>query len=244
MQPYKIPADQYAGYQESVHHRALAERGDLSAPTCTTCHGNHGAAPPGVQSVEFVCANCHVFQAQLFDASPHKAAFAALEVGACVTCHSNHRVRSPSDLMLGTGPQSACVQCHVEGDSGHTAATAFQRRLGDLQTAITGSGELLERAEQYGMEVSEAKLEQAQARDAITKARVTIHSFSLPRVEEDVKAGLKLAEKTRQAGLLALAERDFRRKGLGVSLLTIVLVVIALRLYIRKIESGDSQESE
>jgi hypothetical protein len=93
------------------------------------------------------------------------------------------------------------------------------------------------------MEVSEAKLEQAQARDAITKARVTIHSFSLPRVEDDVKAGLKLAEKTKQAGLLALAERDFRRKGLGVSLLTIVIVVIALRLCIRKIESGDDQET-
>lgn len=244
MQSYKIPTNQFAGYKESVHHRALAERGDLSAPTCTTCHGNHGAAPPGVQSVEFVCSNCHVFQAQLFDASPHKAAFAALEVAACVTCHSNHRVLPPSDVMLGAGPQSACVQCHVEGDAGHTAALAFQGRISDLQKAIVHSDELLERAEQYGMEVSEAKLEQAQARDAITKARVTIHSFSLPRVEEDIKAGLKLAEKTQQAGMQALAERDYRRKGLGVSLLTIVIVVIALRLYIRKIESGDAQETE
>ena len=50
-------------------------RGDLSAPTCTTCHGNHGATPPGFASVANVCSTCHVFQAQLFDSSPHKEAF-------------------------------------------------------------------------------------------------------------------------------------------------------------------------
>ena len=243
MQVYKIPTDQYAGYKESVHHRALAVRGDLSAPTCTTCHGNHGAAPPGVAAVEFVCANCHVFQAQLFDSSPHKAAFSALGVPACVTCHSNHRVVAPGDAMLGAGAQSACTQCHVEGDGGHTAAVTFQRRLGDLQNAIVRSGEVLQRAEQYGMEVSEAKLEQAQARDALTKARVTIHSFQLARVEDDVRAGLKIADKTYRAGLLALQERDFRRKGLGVSLLAILVVLIALWLYIHQIESGDRKGS-
>jgi len=244
MQAYKIPTNQHAGYQESVHHRALTVRGDLSAPTCTTCHGNHGAAPPGVQSVEFVCSNCHVFQAQLFDSSPHKAAFAALEVPACVTCHGNHRVLAPGDAMLGSVPQSPCVQCHVAGDAGQSAAVTFVSRLGELQNAIVRSDELLDRAERYGMEVSEARLEQAQARDALTKARVTIHSFSLPRVEEDIQAGLKLAEKTQQAGVHALKERDFRRKGLGISLLAILVVVIALRLYIRHIESGDAKETE
>src|SRR5713226_5039043 len=42
---YAIPMDQFAQYNTSVHHEAMVVRGDLSAPTCTTCHGNHGAAP-------------------------------------------------------------------------------------------------------------------------------------------------------------------------------------------------------
>src|SRR3954469_20838606 len=54
MKPYGIPTDQAAGYNVSVHHEALTVRGDMSAPTCVTCHGNHGAAPPGVSSVENV----------------------------------------------------------------------------------------------------------------------------------------------------------------------------------------------
>lgn len=46
MKPYKIPTDQFGGYSASVHQEAMTVRGDLSAPTCTSCHGNHGAAPP------------------------------------------------------------------------------------------------------------------------------------------------------------------------------------------------------
>src|ERR1041384_7524452 len=91
MKPYGIKTDQFAGYSASVHHDALAVRGDLSAPTCTTCHGNHGAAPPGVASVENVCSTCHALQAQLFDTSKHKAAFASAGMPGCVPCHSNHR---------------------------------------------------------------------------------------------------------------------------------------------------------
>src|SRR2546426_5596335 len=36
-------SNQFAGYSKSVHHDAMVVRGDLSAPTCTTCHGKHGA---------------------------------------------------------------------------------------------------------------------------------------------------------------------------------------------------------
>ena len=238
MKEYKIPTDQFAGYSASVHHAAMVERGDLSAPTCTTCHGNHGAAPPGVSSVENVCSTCHVFQAQLFDQSPHKAAFAAASLPSCVTCHSNHRISHPSDAFLGTGPQSICSNCHSPGDAGLAAAVQMQQELGKLEVAIARSDELLDRAESSGMEVSQAKMDEAQARDALTKARVTVHTFQPRRVQADVQPGLQIAEKNLQAGEQALKERDYRRMGLGISLLAIVLALTGLRLYIRQIESS------
>lgn len=236
MKPYNIPTDQFAGYSVSVHHEAMVTRGDLSAPTCTTCHGNHGAAPPGVASVENVCANCHVFQAQLFDASPHKAAFAAAKMPGCVTCHSNHRIHHPSDAMLGTGPQSVCTNCHAEGDAGFQAAAITQAKLSGLEAAIEDTDQVLDRAERSGMDVSAAKLSQTQARDALTKARVSIHSVTVERIMQDVQAGSKLAEQNLAAGIQALADRDFRRWGLGVSLIVILLTIAGLWLYIRELE--------
>ena len=237
MQAYPIKHDQFAGYSSSVHHDALAVRGDLSAPTCTTCHGNHGAAPPGVASVTNVCSTCHVFQAQLFDTSPHKAAFAAAGLPGCVTCHSNHRITHPSDAMVGTGPQAVCTQCHSQGDAGFAVAGKIQQQFAALQNAIVKSDEVLTRAEQSGMEVSQAQLDLTSARDQLTKARVTLHSFTLAKIDADVKVGQETAEKTRQAGEKALRERDYRRAGLGISLLTIVAMLIGLKLYISRIES-------
>ncbi|MBI1739454.1 MAG: cytochrome c3 family protein [Acidobacteriales bacterium] len=240
MKGYSIPTDQYAGYSASVHHEALAVRGDLSAPTCTTCHGNHGAAPPGVGTVQNVCATCHVFQAQLFEKSPHKAAFQAASLPGCVTCHSNHRIAHPTDALLGTGAQSVCTNCHTSGDAGYEVADQFQQQIAHFETAVSNSDEILNRAESDGMEVSQPRLEQDQARDALTKARVTVHSFNMVRLQADILAGLKITDKTYQDGKAALSERDYRRKGLGISVFFIVVVLIGLRLYIRRIERGQS----
>ncbi|MGZ4818476.1 MAG: cytochrome c3 family protein [Terriglobales bacterium] len=237
MQSYPIKHDQFAGYSASVHHEALTVRGDLSAPTCTTCHGNHGAAPPGVASVTNVCATCHVFQAQLFESSPHKAAFSAAGLPGCVTCHSNHRISHPTDAMVGTGPQAVCTSCHTQGDAGFAAAANIQKQFLDLQTAIGKSEEVLTHAERGGMEVSQAQLELTSARDQLTKARVTLHSFTPAKIDVDIKAGQETATKTRLAGEKALRERDYRRAGLGVSLLTILAMLIGLKLYIGEIET-------
>ncbi len=236
MKGYPIPTDQLSSYNGSVHHEALAVRGDLSAPTCTTCHGNHGAAPPGVGTVQNVCSTCHVFQAQLFEASAHKAAFQAASLPGCVACHGNHSVKHPSDAMLGTGPQSVCTNCHTSGDAGFQVAGEMHQKLTSLDASIQSADQLLAHAESSGMEVSQARLEQDQARDSLTKARVTIHSSQMERVERDVQAGMKTAAKTYQEGKDALAERDYRRVGLGFSLLTIVVVLAGLGLMIRKIE--------
>jgi len=242
MKEYKIPTNQFAEYNKSVHHEALTVRGDLSAPTCVTCHGNHGATPPGATSVAAVCSTCHVFQAQLFDASPHKAAFTSAGLPGCVTCHSNHGILHPTDSLIGTDDKAVCGQCHTEGDPGFVAANNIRDQLAQLAAAIDRSDQILSKAERSGMEVSEAKLDLVQARDTLTKARVTIHSANVERVQQDIKPGMAAAAKNYEAGKEALKERNYRRFGLGISLIAIAIVLIGLKLYLKQIESG--QESQ
>ncbi len=183
-----------------------------------------------------VCSTCHVFQAQLFDKSPHKAAFDAAGLPGCVTCHSNHHIKRPTDEMISTSATAVCTNCHAQGDQGYKAAENIHGQLGGLEQQVEASRALLERAASSGMEVSQAQLDLAQANDMLTKARVSIHSFSPAKVQEDIKAGAAIAQKTHAAGEEALAERDFRRKGLGVSLLAILLVVAGFAFYIKEIE--------
>jgi hypothetical protein len=139
--------------------------------------------------------------------------------------------------MLGTGPDAVCMRCHTPGSACDQARADLQNSLTRLDEAVKGADQVLGVAESSGMEVSEARLEQDQARDSLTKARVTIHSFRTDLVDQDIQSGLKIAAKNLQAGKDALRERNYRRMGLGVSVLAILIVLLGLRLYIWQIEA-------
>lgn len=235
MAKYKIPTNQLEEYYRSVHWNALKNQGDLSAPTCASCHGNHGATPPGVDSVALVCGTCHVVMENLFKESPHQPVFESMGVAGCVVCHNNHAVFKPSTKML-AGAGSVCAQCHDTSSAGWAAATGMSSAITRLASSLQRSEDILNRAASSGMEVSEALLRQHDATQALVKARVAVHSFRTAAVNEPVEEGLKITASTYQAGVNALKERDRRRMGLGISLVTIVITLLGLRLAVRSLE--------
>jgi predicted CXXCH cytochrome family protein len=237
MRGFGIPSDQFAKYKTSVHAKALYEKQDLSAPTCNDCHGNHGATPPGIASVANVCGQCHARQAELFQTSPHKAAFDQKQLAECITCHSNHAIAKPGDQMIGTQQGALCINCHTNGDKGFVAAGRMRSQIDGLIASIDKSTEILNRAERDGMEVSRPKFEMKEATDALTHARVLIHSSSTAEVDKVVAPGLAASVRGYQAGLAALAEWSFRRKGLAVSLVFILFLAGLVYLKLRQIES-------
>jgi len=236
MRGFGIPSDQFDKYKTSVHAKALYEKQDLSAPTCNDCHGNHGATPPGIASVANVCGQCHARQAELFQTSPHKAAFDQRQLGECITCHSNHAIAKPGDQMIGTNDGALCIKCHTSGDKGFVAAGSMRSLIDELIASIGKSTDILNQAERAGMEVSRPKFEMKEATDALTHARVLIHSSSTAEVDSVVAPGLAASVKGYQAGLGALAERSFRRKGLAVSLVFILFLAALVYLKVREIE--------
>ena len=148
-----LPTSQFADYQKSVHYAALTKGNDLSAPTCNDCHGNHGAAPPGVGAVANVCGTCHAVFATKFQTSVHAQIFDK----GCVECHSNHTVLKPSDDMLGSSGNAVCATCHSGADdNGAVAADRMRRGIEALKLGIGRSGELIARVSNAGIEMSNA----------------------------------------------------------------------------------------
>ncbi len=229
-----LPTSQLVDYQKSVHYAALTTGNDFSAPTCNDCHGNHGAAPPGVGSVANVCGTCHAVFAQKFETSVHAQIF---ERG-CVECHANHAVLKPSDEMLSTAPGAVCATCH-EGpdDNGVKGAAAMRRAIERLKTALDGSNAAVSRLGNAGMEVGSQELSLAEARTHLTLARTELHTFDPPKVDAIIEGGLKLVADVDSAGDAAAAELAYRRRGLALSLGAILLFVGALALKIRRLEA-------
>jgi len=136
MAKYGIPTDQYARWRVSVHAKAVLDKGDVAAPTCNDCHGNHGATPPGVEAISFVCGRCHAREAELFRKSPKyeawtkhnemmngmscetchadgkRANIKVTHFSECITCHENHGVVRPTIALLGNLPETPCAFCH------------------------------------------------------------------------------------------------------------------------------------
>jgi predicted CXXCH cytochrome family protein len=236
MAKYGIPTSQFDDYRTSVHWNALKIRGDLSAPNCASCHGNHGAKPPEVESVAAVCGNCHVLFVQLYQKSVHEPIFSgASGGGGCIVCHSNHKIHQPSTAML-AGSQAVCAQCHDAGTPGANAAALMAGWLDGLDSALKRSESTLSLADRYGMEVSEAQVKLGDGRENLVKARLALHSFQIDEMRKPVETGMAIASETLSAGEKALHEKDFRRIGLAVSVVFIGITIIGIRLLIRRIE--------
>jgi hypothetical protein len=86
------------------------------------------------------------------------------------------------------------------------------------------------------MEVSRPKFDLREAIDGVTHARVLIHTSSTAEVDKVVAPAVGVAAKTYQAGVAALAELNFRRKGLVVSLAFIMFLAVLVYLKLREIE--------
>jgi len=236
MQGTKIATDVVDKYKQSVHYEALTRKGDLSAPTCNVCHGNHGATPPGVDSVANVCGTCHSLTAEFFNQSPHKKAFAAMGLVPCVTCHNNHDVMKPNDTLVGTDEKAVCVNCHDPASAGYQKAAAIRASLDELRGAVQRATAILERAEHAGMEVSQPKFELRGAWDALLKTRATVHQFDPAPIQKLSEEGVQIAGKTYEKGVKAMDDLRFRHRGLWVSVGIILVALAGLVLKIREID--------
>jgi predicted CXXCH cytochrome family protein len=236
MKGYKVATDVVGKYKKSVHYEALTKKGDLSAPTCNICHGNHGATPPGLDSVANVCGTCHGLTAEYFGQSPHKKAFAAMGLAPCVTCHSNHDVEKPSDTMVGSDDKAVCVNCHDGKSKGYQSAAGIRASLDELRGAVQRAGAILEQAEKAGMEVSLAKFELRGANDNLLKTRAAVHRFDPGVIKKLSDDGVQTAKKMYAKGEQALKDLRFRHRGLWISVGIILVAIAGLVLKIREID--------
>jgi predicted CXXCH cytochrome family protein len=237
MKAYKIPTDQLGEYKQSVHAQALYEKKDLSAPACNSCHGNHGAAPPDVKSIAFVCRQCHPSAGELFSKSPHKKAFDEMGFSECDACHGKHKILRPTDDMLGTGGGAVCVQCHEPGSKPFVAAGRMKELLAGFGSEIEANQSLLDRAERKGVEVSDPKYRLQEIHTLLVSVRNLTHALDLADIEQKVGEGKSLLVGVRASGEAALREAKLRRTGLVVATVLLILFAFAFYLKIRQMKN-------
>jgi predicted CXXCH cytochrome family protein len=239
MTPFGRETMVYADWSASVHATALLKRGDTSAPTCSTCHGSHGATPPGITEVANVCSQCHVREAEFFRESPKKQIFDDIGQPECLVCHSNHRILHPEESWVGLSDPAVCAMCHDSSTKGSDTIVEFGKQFEQLASAITSADAVLTRAQHAGMLVDDGREALKEAAEHRVNAHVLLHRFSAPPLVEVTEQGIAAARRAEASGNSAMQEIRYRRTGLAVATLLIVGFLITLGFKIRSLPADE-----
>jgi predicted CXXCH cytochrome family protein len=243
MAEYGIPTNQEKLYRSSVHGIALFSKNDLSAPVCNDCHGNHGAAPPGANSLSAVCGMCHAIEADLFLASPHFKAFADQGLPMCETCHGNHGITPPTYALIGLNEGQICANCHSTGED-----TKAPEQIDQMSTdfkALTASSDtarnLVTEAGTKGMMITDIEFSLKEINQILIHMRSAVHSFAADSLTLQTKNGLEKSTVVQKAAADLIHEYYFRRWGLGISSCLITLFALGLYLKIRSLDKTQAK---
>lgn len=231
-----LPTDQFEKYAQSVHGKALLEDQDIGAPACNDCHGNHGAVPPEVSSIDQVCGTCHINNQQYFSITRMAEEFAANEMHACAECHNYHDIQKTNDDMIGIHDSSVCMNCHGEGDKGYEASEKIYNHLKQSVTIYDSALVRQKEVQRIGMDDVEIEFVLQEANQNLIQARTLVHTFDPEKVGEKTNVGIAKANEALQMAANEIKDHRTRRMGFGMATFFITILVIALWLKIRDIE--------
>ncbi len=241
MAPYGIPTNQYDLYRQSVHGHALLDAQDFRAPNCATCHGTHGAAPPGFQEVANVCGSCHTATQNHYLKGPHASAGDAGP--KCVTCHGRYDVSDPSEALFIGSEARHCGSCHAPDTPGGQVAQSLYNSVTAAATAYEEAEAALVAARSVGMLVAPMESQLHEANTDLVTARAAQHTLDTTLISDKTNAAIDIAEAVKADAQAAIDASIFRRRAMVVAVIAIALVVVALYLLKleldRKLEAGD-----
>jgi predicted CXXCH cytochrome family protein len=170
-------ADAYREYMSSVHAKELFDKGNLRAPTCVSCHGIHGAAPPQLGDVDKICGQCHTAERRYFMAGPHSSRLAGST--ECTSCHLHHATTAAKPERLASG----CTDCHdaksKQAALGKALWTEYQSAAAEIDKAVA----LVAKADAVPIATEDYRARIEDARTYLREAMPAAHA-----VQEDVVA--------------------------------------------------------
>lgn len=185
----------YEQYQKGIHGQRLLEDGIEGSPSCVTCHGSHGAKPPGMARVPTLCGKCHAQVQEHFLRGPH--AGLAAEAG-CVACHGNHAIETTSVDML-SPEKSTCNECHEGEEKPALVAREILTSIRRFEEDYEAASKLLQETRAQGLLVEDEESFLRDAHRSRAQLMDQVHALDVGLVKETVERGQALLANIRGA---------------------------------------------
>jgi len=221
------PTDIFETYKDSVHGKALFEKGDTSVANCVSCHGSHGAVPPGVRELSATCGKCHVNEKKFFNESIHASLVGQDQFSECIACHGYHGVQPVrSSLYIET-----CSSCHKAGTPAATQGKLFYKAFEDSDTRLRGAVDLVHAAGMQGVFVEEEMAKLEEVKTEVLRMAPEQHTLSLKKLESYQQ---RINAATQQiTERIERKKRDLQRRKWFLIPLWIFVITMAMALWIK-----------
>ena len=233
MKPYNIPINQDDLYKKSVHGIALLQKQDPRAPSCATCHGTHGAAPPGLTEVANVCGSCHSATQDYYLKSKHAGTMPGTP--KCATCHDYHGVMPSSEAMFTGTSTRDCGTCHPPASPQAATVKQLYDAITASATAYDAATVAIKRAAGTGLIVAPEEAKLAESKTSLITARAVQHTLKLDLVKEKTTKATDTAKAVQADAEKAISESIVRRQAMIIVLGIIALAIGSLYMIRREL---------
>lgn len=222
-------------YLRSRHYQALME-GRVRAPSCATCHQDHGAVRPRGAAPLALCGHCHVRERELLAASPHGDSRSLATMNACAGCHEVHGKEMRRE------PEALCPQCHQEPEI-QAEGRWWTREIQREEAAWVAFEEELDRAEGAGVEVIPLRT-RLKVRDALlAQAYAAVHTLSRDSLQRILARSQALRHDLEEALRELETHRAERKLFVGVFWFFVLVTAGVARLRIRALQKGRERDA-
>ena len=234
MAPYHIPTNQYDLYRQSVHGIALLENQDFRAPNCATCHGTHGAAPPGFEEVANVCGSCHSATQDYYLTSGHSGG--GDDAPKCVTCHGRYDVGKPSEAMFQGVEPRHCGSCHAPDTPEGQVAQSMYDSIDTAAQAYADAEAAVQAASDVGMLVAEQEALLQKANTNLVTARAAQHTLDAEQAAKLSGQAKEAADQAKAGAEAAVEATVMRRRAMIIAIAAIAITIVALYMLKRVLD--------
>ncbi len=178
-----------AEFARSTHARALMTHGGEGAPTCTTCHGVHGADVPEAGEVDKMCGSCHAAERTAFLAGPHADALHGKDREACSACHGGHQSHEPGDDVS----PAQCASCHAPMSKGALLGRRIGREWASARAELKRAEAVVAKASAVPLNTEDHEERLAEVREHLSEARTALHAASWEGAYEPLRQARTVA---------------------------------------------------
>jgi hypothetical protein len=214
-------------FKQSVHGWALLRDRSRGAPSCSDCHGSHGAAPPGVADVDQICGHCHRNTRDEYRRSAH---FRSGKV-QCTTCHGAHATAKSGPWLYRGEEEGRCGSCHDQGDGSQAVIDAILDGTRRLREAMDTSLDVIREAKQSGLFLENERVYLLESQRALVSVQPLAHSLDEAAIARHLEVGLERQERTRET--IRKKQRILRDRTLILSALALLVLLLTGLLVVK-----------